>query len=773
MVPFESNMQAYIPRFSTERIREIAKKLYGIEADVKLLTSDIDQNFHLKTSTGEQYVFKILNRKKELDFIEGQQSVLQHLNGDTPYSFQQIIPTLSAKNTGIIQDKENQSYHCWMVSYLPGTLLGNLRDHSDQLCYGLGRLLGYMDKSLELFEHPVFKRYFRWDLRNALDARPLLEYISSQRKRNIISHFLNQYESYVVPLLPDLKKGIIHNDANDFNVIVDTEHDQVTGIIDFGDMIYTEIINELGVALAYIMMHKDDPLVPAISVVASYNKIFPLHEKELKVLFHLIATRLCLSVIISANDSRQNPDNEYLTASEQPAWDLLDKLVGIDPFRAENLFRNACEMDSKTRPGRSRSDILKARVNVLGKSLSVSYDSPLKIVKGQYQYLFDENGRTYLDTVNNVCHIGHCHPRTIEAARQQSSVLNTNTRYLHDNIIEYAEKLTATLPDPLNVCFFTNSGSEANELALRMAKAYSGGTDMIAIDHAYHGNTGAVIDVSPYKFNGPGGTGCPEHTHVVPVPDVYRGGKKDYAGLVNTAIQDIEENGRMLAGFIAESVSGVAGQIFWPVGYLGDAFDYVRKSGGVCIADEVQVGFGRVGTHMWGFETQNVVPDIVTLGKPIGNGHPIGAVITIKEIADTFNNGMEYFNTYGGNPVSCAVGLAVLEVIEKEGLQQHALEVGDYFKQSLDLLKSQFELIGDVRGSGLFLGIELITDSNNLEPAVKEAAMISERMKDEGILTSVDGYLHNVIKIKPPMPFSKQNVDQYIASLEGILNKIS
>ncbi len=470
MVSTSSNMQAFMPRFSPDRIREIVRKLYGMETEVKLLDSYIDQNFHLQTGTGEHYVLKIQNRKEDPELITGQQSAIQHLNDHTPYTFQQIRSTLSAKNIGVIRDRDDQFYHCWMVSYLPGTFLADVREHSDQLCYGLGRMLGYMDKALELFDHPVFKRYIRWDLRNALDVRSRMGSISSFRKRNIISHFLNQYESYVVPLLPDLKKGIIHNDANDYNVLVDTGKDMVTGIIDFGDMVYTEIINELAVALAYIMMHKDDPMEPAVSVVGSYNKIFPLHEKELSVLFHLIAARLCISAVFSAIDHQQNPENEYIQISERAAWDLLEKIIAIDPFRAENLFRNACDMSLKIRPGKSKSDILKARGNSLGKSLSATYESPLKIIKGQYQYMFDEDGRTYLDTVNNVCHIGHCHPRTLEAARQQSALLNTNTRYLHDNIIEYAEKLTATLPDPLNVCFFTNSGSEANELALRMAK---------------------------------------------------------------------------------------------------------------------------------------------------------------------------------------------------------------------------------------------------------------------------------------------------------------
>jgi 4-aminobutyrate aminotransferase-like enzyme/Ser/Thr protein kinase RdoA (MazF antagonist) len=773
MVPSDINMQAYMPRFTPDRIREIIKRLYGLDGEVKLLQSYIDQNFLITSSDGDKYVFKIQNRKEDPDLIAGQQAALKFLNENTPYTFQRVIPSLTSKDIGVIQDQDNQSFHCWMVSYLPGTFMGDLIEHSDQLNYSLGRLLGYMDKALELFDHPEFQRYLRWDLRNTLDVRQFLDNIASHKKKNIVSHFLNQFEAHVIPLMPDLKKGIIHNDANDFNLLMDMENDMVSGIIDFGDMVYTEIINELGVALAYLMMHKDDPLDPAMSVVSSYHKIFPLHDKELEVLFHLVAARLCISVVISATDSRLSPDNEYIRISEQPAWDLLEKLLSVDPFRAENLFRNACEMMPKTRPGKSKSEILKAREKHLGKSLSVSYASPLKILKGQFQYLFDEDGRTYLDTVNNVCHIGHCHPRVLEAARYQAARLNTNTRYLHDNIIEYAEKLTATLPGPLEVCYFTNSGSEANDLALRMAWAYTGGTEKVVIDHAYHGHTQSLIDVSPYKFNGPGGAGCPEHTHVVPLPDMFRGGEKNYADHVRRAVQDIRKQNLTLSGFIAESAAGVAGQIFWPAGYFKEAFQFVRNAGGVCIADEVQVGFGRMGKHLWAFETQDVVPDIVTLGKPIGNGHPIGAVITTREIAGVFANGMEYFNTFGGNPVSCAVGLAVLEVVEKEGLQEHAREVGEYFKQSLEQLKSHFDLIGDVRGLGLFLGIEFITDRNSLEPDARKAAMISERMKDEGILTSVDGYLRNVIKIKPPMCINKGNVDQYIEVLGDILYKIS
>jgi len=327
-------------------------------------------------------------------------------------------------------------------------------------------------------------------------------------------------------------------------------------------------------------------------------------------------------------------------------------------------------------PERSKDELLELRARYLGRNLSISYRKPLKIVRGERQYLYDETGRSYLDCVNNVCHVGHCHPKVVAAGREQMALLNTNTRYLHDNIIELAGRLTATLPPPLSVCFFVNSGSEANDLALRLARTHTRQRDIIVIDHAYHGHTQSLIDISPYKYDGKGGGGAPPTTHKVMMPDTYRGpyiandprAGERYAEQVGRVVEGLERRDRGVAAFIGESALGCGGQVILPAGYLKAVYGYVRAAGGVCIADEVQVGFGRLGTHMWGFEAQGVVPDIVTMGKPMGNGHPLAAVVTTPAVAASFANGMEYFNTFGGNPVSCAVGLAVLEVIEEEGL---------------------------------------------------------------------------------------------------------
>lgn len=401
--------------------------------------------------------------------------------------------------------------------------------------------------------------------------------------------------------------------------------------------------------------------------------------------------------------------------------------------------------------------LIEARRRLLGRNLSIAYDVPVNIVRGSMQYLYDADGRQHLDAYNNVAHVGHCHPHVVQAAYDQMRTLNTNTRYLHSLVLEYAQRLTSTLPSPLSVCYFVNSGSEANELAIRLARAHTNARDMIVLDHAYHGNTTTLIDLSPYKHDGPGGTGPPSWVHKVPLPRT--------AGDAEHVVKVIKTIDKLCA-FIAESMPSVAGQIVLPVDYLDRVYDVVRGAGGVCIADEVQTGYGRIGTHFWAFESYSVVPDIVVLGKPIGNGHPIGAVITTPEIAASFDNGMEFFSTFGGNTVSCAIGLAVLEVVQQEKLQTHALTVGEHLLNGLRDLQKHHKLIREIRGSGFFLGVELIKDD---EPATKEAHRIVNAMREHAILLGADGPFHNVLKIRPPMPFSTNDADHFLTTLRQVL----
>lgn len=430
-------------------------------------------------------------------------------------------------------------------------------------------------------------------------------------------------------------------------------------------------------------------------------------------------------------------------------------------------------------PERSREELLRLRRAHLNPTLSVAYREPLKIVRGEGVWLYDAQGQGYLDMVNNVCHVGHCHPRVVRAGAEQMARLNTNTRYLHDALVEYALRLTATLPAPLSVVFLTNSGTEANDLALRLARAHTGARGTIVVDHAYHGHSPSMVELSPYKFNGRGGEGQAGHVAVVPMPDAYRGAVRDaadagprYGRMLAGAIDELRARGHRPAAFYCESLLGCGGQVILPDGYLRQAFAQVRAAGGLCLSDEVQVGFGRVGDAMWAFEQQGVVPDILTLGKPIGNGHPMGAVVTTPEVAASFVTGMEYFNTFGGNPVSCAIGLAVLDVIEEENLMDNAVRVGEFLTAGLREIQARHPGIGDVRGRGLFIGAEFVSDAAARSPDPARARVVVEAMKARHVLLSTDGPDDNVLKIKPPIVFSRANAEEFLEKLDGVLGAL-
>ena len=426
------------------------------------------------------------------------------------------------------------------------------------------------------------------------------------------------------------------------------------------------------------------------------------------------------------------------------------------------------------------SDILKKRQKNISNNFSISYKKPLHMLEAKDQFFYDRYARRYLDCVNNISHVGHSNLYVHNALLSQNLKLNTNTRYLYDIINDYSEMLLKKFPKKLNKIFFVCTGSEANDLAYRIAQTYTKARDVFVIDNAYHGHTNSLIDLSPYKFKGKGGIGKKNYVHILDMPDPIRGkwtynennwSQKYISDAINQ-IRKINQNTKISCLFV-ESILGCGGQIILPPNYLKQVFKEIKKNNGLCIVDEVQTGFGRIGNHFWSFQEHKVTPDIVTLGKPMGNGHPIAAVITTEKIASAFDNGMEYFNSFGGNPVSCAVGKAVLEVIEKEKLQKNALIVGNYFLKKLKNIKDKNrKYISEVRGRGLFLGIDIIKDYNYSKPNSKLAKKIVNYMRDNGILLSTDGPCNNVIKIKPPLVFNKKNVDTVCINLNNFFNKI-
>lgn len=759
-----------------ESVQHIARSFYNIDSIATALNGYEEQNFLLRTTGGKKYIFKAAAGNINPAFINAQVTVAQHL-AQTPvkqYFQEYLLNKDGAPVTFYTQG--NELYHVRVLSFLEGDFWVDEKEKSTGLYESLGTFLGLMDRSLEGLYHEAVERSYEWDISRASDAEKNLHYINDHEKRRIAAYFLLQFQTEVVPHLSSLRKACIHNDANDYNVLI--QNGRVSGLIDFGDMVWSALINNLAVACTYAMLHTGDPISVASHIVKSYHQQYPLTTQETDVLYYLVAARLCISVTQSAEKASHNSDNEHHFLTEQPAWKRLFQLLQTNPVKASDAFRKACGFDSLIHPEDDHASLLSERKEHVGRNLSISYKKPLKIVKGAFQYLYDDIGNTFIDCVNNVSHVGHCHPVVVKAMQKQIATLNTNTRYLNDAMMDYAKALTAKLPARLSVCYFTNSGSEANDLAIRMARHFTGNKDVIVLDHAYHGTSTLAIEMSPYKFDGKGGGGQQPYIHKAVSPDLYRGayqygdaraGEK-YAESVLGILNELKQNNKGAAAFICETLLGVGGQIPLPDGYLKKVYEHVRAFGGLCIADEVQVGFGRVGEAFWGFELQGVEPDIVVLGKPIGNGHPLAAVVVTDEIANAFNNGMEYFNTYGGNPVSMVTGNTVLQVIDGEAMQSHAQQVGAVLLEGLKKLMDKYDIIGDVRGHGLFVGAEFVKSRITKEPAVAEINLVVEKMKERGFLLSTDGPLYNVLKIKPPLVFNEQNARDMVTALDEVMS---
>ncbi len=424
-------------------------------------------------------------------------------------------------------------------------------------------------------------------------------------------------------------------------------------------------------------------------------------------------------------------------------------------------------------------EMVKRRQHHLGGSI-LFYHDPVHIVRGEGVWLFDEEGNRYLDCYNNVASVGHCHPDVVGALTKQASTLNTHTRYLHENVIDYAEQLTALMPAQLDVCMFVCSGTEANELAMRIARTVTGNRGAIVMESGYHGNSTLIDELSTLAHPDPARR--PQHVVGIEPPNTYRGpftqsdGDDNYlagayAELIDPAIEKLNANGEGVAAFMCDTIFDTQGSLEAPKDYFKKVYQKVRSAGGLCIADEVQPGLCRTG-KWWGFEHYDVVPDIVTLGKPMGDGHPLAVVITSREIADTFSQKAFYFNTFGGNPVSSAVGLAVLDICKRKNLVKNCEQVGSYFRKQLQALAEKHQVIGHIRGKGLFLGVELVKDRTTKEPAYELAAQIPDAMKDNGVLMGMTGRYGNVLKVRPPLTFSNENVDSVIQALDKVLTTL-
>ena len=740
-------------------MKSFLSETYNINFDKLVKLPGYDTENFLGSCDNSRYIIKKYPYTKHIiNQINSENNLLAHLNLKNSI-YPNPIKNRNDEYFEIYNSGKN-TYVVRLLSFLNGTFLGDI-NQTKKILESLGSFTAEMNKAILDYEDLyISSRVWQWDIQHIHLNKKFIKDIESFRDRKLVNYFLQQFDEVVIPMLPSLRKSIIHNDLNEWNILCNNKG--VSGVIDFGDIAHTQLVNEVAIAMTYGAYDKDDPITNSSYILSSYHKKLPLNNDEISILYYLITAKLCMSVCNSAHSRKINPDNKYALISEKNAWKTLKKFIKYSPRFVENKFRNYLNIESKKTLNSKK--IRLERGKVISKIFSLSYDEPIAMERSAFQYMFDYEGNSYLDAYNNVPHVGHCHPGVIEAASKQMKKLNTNTRYLYDIINRYGIKLLKKFNKSLNRVYFVNSGSEASDLAIKLALAYSKNKNIMVLENGYHGHTQRGTDISSYKFNHVRGQGKKDYVTVVPMPK-----KKDYENdnnLIDNTIKKVEN----IAAFVCEPILGCGGQVPLTKNYLKKVYKKIRDNGGVCISDEVQTGFGRLGKVFWGFELYNVVPDIVILGKSMGNGHPIGAVITTDKIASKFSEGVEFFSSFGGNPVSCSVGLSVLDIIEKEKLQENAKIVGKYYKKELEKLKNKHKVIGEVRGEGLFLGIEIINE-NNLKPDRKLAHLLKNRLREKHILVGTDGPHNNVIKSKPPICFDKEDVKLVVESIDDILSE--
>lgn len=779
-------MTAPAPAVSPAEALAFIHANFGLRGELKPLASERDQNFRLTTDTGERYVLKISNPAESPDVLDFQAQALLHVAHYAPdLPAPRIVPTRDGQPLARIRTPAGTCM-VRLVSWLDGKPVGDV-PWTPELRRNLGRMLARLGVALRGYFHGSAQHPLLWDMRQAAAVARLAAHVGDPAQRALVESVFATHFRRTHARLGALRAQVIHNDCNPDNVLVSaTDSEQVSAIIDFGDMVHAPLINDLAVLVAYQVVGSAQPVEAACELVGAYHAESTLAPAEVDTLADLVALRLGMSVCIGTWRGRQHPDNaDYILGQHEQYWQALGTWTAFSNDELTAAFRTACGITKSTettaRGGiEAVSRLRERRATLLGPSLRLSYEEPLHIVRGAGAWLYDADGRAYLDAYNNVACVGHSHPAVVAAIAGQARVLNTNTRYLHEHIVTYAARLSDLLPGELSVCYFVCTGSEANDLAWQIARAVTGNDGAIVTSFAYHGNTTAVQQLSPEEL-GPGQQ--EDWVVTTPAPDCYRGqygrgrasaapdAGASYAALLDDAIGELERRGRRPAAFFVDTIYTSDGIHIAPSGYLDGAWRRVRAAGGLCIADEVQAGLGRTGEYFWGFEQQGVVPDIVTLGKPMGNGHPLAAVVTTPAIARAFAAGRYYFNTFGGNPVSCAAGLAVLEVLERERLQENARATGRYLGQELEALAARHELIGDVRGSGLFRGVELVRDRNTREPASDAAHAVVNGLRRNGVLVGRTGLASNVLKIRPPLVFSRDNVTTLVAALDTALTR--
>ena len=767
-------LRANAPLFPLERVRQLAREKFGLVGDAKALYSERDQNTLLREADGRAWMLKIANIDEAPEAIDCQIEALRHIERVDPgLPVPRVLLTRDGRTTGQLEAAAGRRHVVYALSFVDGQIAAE-RELPAGLLRRVGAIQARLGRALRGFFHPAAgSRELLWDVRMAPAYLPLLGLLPDPQ-REVAAQILDDGIRSVLPRLAALRAQAIHGDLHGHNLILDNGGD-IAGIIDFGDMIHGALVCDLAAALGDLMAPPDR--IPQVleNLVRGYNQVRALEADERALLFDLVGLRLVFTMLVNAFRLSQTPEEpNYAADAGFGGWDVLCALRALTRERFEELIDVACGLrEADTAPAVAQS-LLARRKRLLGSRPYLFYDRPLHAVRGDGVWILDDTGRRFLDCYNNVPIVGHCHPLVTEAIARQGRILNTNTRYLGAQVLDYAERLGAKSGGELTACAFVNSGSEANDIAWRMATAWSGAHGALAQEFAYHGITEAIDAISPSAIR----IGAlAAHVRTLLAPDGYRGryraGTPDlgvrYAEDADQAIASLAGAGLKPAAYFIDSAFMTNGILEPQPHYVAEVFRRVRAAGGLCIADEVQSGFGRMGEHFWGYQHHGVTPDIITIGKPAGNGHPLGVVITRPEILDHFVERTAFFSTFGGNNVSAAAGLAVLDVLENEDLVASATAVGAYFRAGLEALQRRHPLIGDVRSIGLAIGVELVLDRLTLEPAPRETLRLINALREEGVLTGSEGVHGNIIKMRPPLVFRREHVDIAVAAFERAL----
>ncbi|NEA37531.1 aminotransferase class III-fold pyridoxal phosphate-dependent enzyme [Streptomyces sp. SID13031] len=739
------------PALEPSKVTGFLRAQYGVTAELEALRSERDLNFLATAADGRRLIVKVSNSGDDPAQIEMESAAMRHVAAvDPELPIPRIVEALDGSSVLILTAADGRRHQVRVMTVMPGAV-GDLAVLPEWFAGEFGAVSARLTRAMQGFTHPAADRHLDWDPRLVTTLRQFAQAVPDPARREPLERLLDRFEG-----LPDATKRlpafVLHGDITLSNVLLDA--DGISGVIDFGDMHHTARVADLAISLASLLRESDDPWQAAGRFLDGYQRVLPLEPEEVELIGELVLARCAASVLMSAWRAPLYPDNEeYLTSLVAGSWQVLDLWSASAPEDLAARFHRLCGTSRVSSAQEPDATLAQRRSTALGGKLSpLFYREPLQVVRATGPWVHTADGRRYLDAYNNVPVVGHAHPAVVQAISRQAAVLNLNSRYLHPNAIELAERLTASMPDGLDTCVFVNSGSEANDLAWRMAKVFTARSGAVVADLAYHGVSEATADWSTNTYPA---DARPAHVAVFEAP---RGTDSRQTAVyeVRTAAAELRANGHDLALLAVDSVFSSAGILTPSDDFMCGIRDEARAEGGLFLADEVQAGFGRGGRNLWRFSDFGLTPDFVTLGKPMGNGHPIAALITRREIAERFAEVDEFFSTFAGNPVSCVAALTVLDVIEQTGLVERSGAIGAQLKAGLtDLVPADVE----VRGQGLMVGVDL-----SARPGT--APVVAERLRENGVLVGTTGPGGEVLKIRPPLIWEPEHLAYFLEAFE-------